>query len=955
MPQPVSFFDVAPLFEELERGQLVLTSNRRLASRIRNAYVLEAQRRGRDVVTTANVHSLSGWIEQLWQRLLLHAWPPALELRLLNSNQELLLWEQIVSGSSLGQALLRPSATAQQAAAAYRLLREWQLDLDDAELQSQVSASEDAGAWRHWALEFERRCRERQLLCGVNLPVLLIEALRQGALANLDSILLIGFQDIAPLHRALLENLGEPRHYQPPSIGAEVDLVQCESPAREIEAAAAWARQVLKHDSSARVAIVVADLNQQRSSVERKLLEVFDPGYNFMGKRGEDGESSGRGAPPFNVSAGYPLSQAPVISAALALLSLSQGTIALEVAESICLSPFGLNGDGDADRVAQLVSRCRSLNSFEIRVSRFRQLAADIAESHNRKGENSVRGSCGEDDDSENCSGDDIGWSFSEALQQAGSLCRNSALASPRSRDAWVEWFNRMLTLLGWPGARRLDSIEYQQVSQWQSALRQFAGLSLAEAQSPVSLGEALGELRSVLSRHTFQPQTADSPLQVLGLLEASGLQFSHLWLTGMSASQWPPAPTPNPLLPAALQRRLGMPHASAEREYRYAEKLTQQFLASAGRVVVSSPATIDDNAVAISALFSDYRQVELQQVLGRPLASLTPAVEIRRRYCESRDLETVAAGMAPALATGERVRGGVSIFSNQSACPFRAFARHRLYISESGQPELGLSAAERGNVLHRALELLWNKIHTQQALLEMDGETLRDQCRQASQYAVSQVVGRGDKTFGPRFQAIESERLEKLLLAWMEQEKRRENFVVVATEQRRSLRFSDLEFETRIDRIDRLDDGSLLFIDYKTGHCSPADWWGERPEQPQLPLYAVLSEEVEDHPGSTDTGIGAIAFAQVATGNCQLKGVGDENSPEPQLRWDSKSQSDSGQLNWQQQKRQWKKVLASLARDFVAGVAAVDPKHDPAQSPKTCQFCDLQALCRVSHEELEQ
>ena len=35
-------------------------------------------------------------------------------------------------------------------------------------------------------------------------------------------------------------------------------------------------------------------------------------------------------------------------------------------------------------------------------------------------------------------------------------------------------------------------------------------------------------------------------------------------------------------------------------------------------------------------------------------------------------------------------------------------------------------------------------------------------------------------------------------------------------------------------DRIDRLADGGIFRVDYKTGPCEPRDWFGERPDEPQ-------------------------------------------------------------------------------------------------------------------------
>ena len=55
--------------------------------------------------------------------------------------------------------------------------------------------------------------------------------------------------------------------------------------------------------------------------------------------------------------------------------------------------------------------------------------------------------------------------------------------------------------------------------------------------------------------------------------------------------------------------------------------------------------------------------------------------------------------------------------------------------------------------------------------------------------------------------------------------------------------RHADLEFAVSIDRVDRLADGARVLIDYKTGNAA-ADWRGERPDNPQLPIYALLHPE---------------------------------------------------------------------------------------------------------------
>src|ERR1700747_974209 len=49
------------------------------------------------------------------------------------------------------------------------------------------------------------------------------------------------------------------------------------------------------------------------------------------------------------------------------------------------------------------------------------------------------------------------------------------------------------------------------------------------------------------------------------------------------------------------------------------------------------------------------------------------------------------------------------------------------------------------------------------------------------------------------------------------------------------------LKLRLRADRIDLLENGQRLLLDYKSGEVSVKDWEGERPDEPQRPLYAIF------------------------------------------------------------------------------------------------------------------
>jgi RecB family exonuclease len=129
---------------------------------------------------------------------------------------------------------------------------------------------------------------------------------------------------------------------------------------------------------------------------------------------------------------------------------------------------------------------------------------------------------------------------------------------------------------------------------------------------------------------------------------------------------------------------------------------------------------------------------------------------------------------------------------------------------------------------------------------------------------------------------------------------------------------------------MDRLADGTYALIDYKTGaQLTPRMWMDERPDEPQLPLYAVSAGEK----------VKAVAFARLKTGAMRYMGYAAAKEALPGL---------THYPTWDELLQGWKTELEELAAGYAQGAAQVDPKRGLA----TCRYCDLKPLCRV-HERL--
>jgi ATP-dependent helicase/DNAse subunit B len=132
---------------------------------------------------------------------------------------------------------------------------------------------------------------------------------------------------------------------------------------------------------------------------------------------------------------------------------------------------------------------------------------------------------------------------------------------------------------------------------------------------------------------------------------------------------------------------------------------------------------------------------------------------------------------------------------------------------------------------------------------------------------------------------------------------------------------------QSRIDRMDRMEkDGGHVLIDYKTGGFpSPRLWEGPRPDDPQLPLYAVAAPE----------DLAAITFAKVKPGDMKFMGYSRAPHLLPNVQH---------YYEWEQLIATWKRDAEALGKSFASGDAHVDPKD----IDKTCRRCELHTLCRV-------
>ena len=840
---------------------VVLTPNQRLAHELAREFHEAQSAKGLIAWETPDVMPFRAFVERLYEDALYSDAAPRLPL-LLTSVQEWEMWQTAIRASEWGGMLLSLSSTAEDCRRAWELAHEW----DIAGALGTLPGNEDARAFAEWAKSYARRCDKDGNVDSSRLPDVVAPLLGEAALAKPELLIAYGYDIVPPQVRNFFDacqrhGIAVHRCAAQPREGRVCRLAFA-SAREELEAVAHWARARLEAGAK-RVGVVVPELGQRRKEVARVFARVMDPGHNLPG--------SGQKAPPFNISLGAPLADYALARTALGVLELATGEMPFEQASRLIRSPF-VGGAAAEFSVRSLLDAM--LRRKAPALVTLGKLVALI----------------------------DGAPALRRQLEALFALARECA-GGERSPHDWGRHFSGFLEAAGFPGERSLDSGEFQTLAKFNEAL---AGLAKLERVAPrMSCTRALARLRHICADTLFQPETPDAPIQVLGVLESAGLEFDALWVSGLSDEAWPLPTRLNPFIPPALQRRAGIPEASAQATLARGRRITDGWFAAANEVVVSHPLMEKDRSLLASPLISS-------------IPPGTPETAVHARYRDlifaARRIETLADGRALALTT-KNPRGGTRILSDQAACPFRAFARHRLRAEGLEEPAAGPDARVRGQLLHTLMKELWGEVK--------GSDGLRADCGPAIERAADAAVAAA-KLDQP-FAALERKRLAKLAREWLEVERARPAFEVVATEEKLKLTVAGLELNGRIDRMDRLAAGGHALIDYKTGRPTPNDWLGERPEDPQLPLYALNAKE----------DIAVVAFAKLKTGAMRYMGFSEGKEVIPGVK---------SAVDWDALIASWRKELESLGSGFAAGDARVDPKN----VLKTCRYCDLQPLCRV-------
>ncbi len=863
------------LFTHLDlTNSTIITPNRRLAVTLQSLNAKQQLAANHSAWLTPDILPLNTWLERTWKNQIPTS-DSALPL-LLNQTQEQQLWENIILTTLEQHPLLQVTETAEIANSAWSLLQQWQVDTSQSSFESQS----DYHYFKQWCQTFENICQQNNWLASSQL----YEKLAAANLSFAKHIIFVGFTEFSPALNTLIASCEASgsrvtKHCLPAHL-ASCKVLAVDESEDEIIAMALWAKKNFAENPLQRIGCVIPTLSQQRDRIKQIFSEVFaDTKVDI------------------NISAGKALLEYPIVQTALQLLAINNDKLTTEQLNLLLTSPFIAYADKERDQRSQIARNMCEKNIHSLKANELGQCFARAPK-------------------------------LLEHLNAFISLIENH---KQQHYFSWAAHFNALLATIGWPGEKTLNSEEYQVVEHWLQLLDHLS--SLDYTQNMTTFSQALFTLKKMAANHIFQPQSPESSINVLGLLEAAGSPFDKMWVSGMNESIWPPQPKPNPLIPKQIQRELRMPHASADRELQYCQLITEQFQQLSDELIFSYAKMVDELETNLSPILKSIPVTTLEQ-LALP-HYLDPTINI----FASREFEKINDEIASPLIHEGHLQGGIDVIKQQALCPFKAFAKHRLHIKQDETIQLGLRPKERGVILHAALDEIWLTLKSHDTLLNYPEVELQALIARAIENAFNKSAN--SIKDNPTLTSMEKNRFQQLIFSWLALEKERPPFVVHAQEEKMSLTLNSMTLDLRVDRIDKLSNNQYLIIDYKTGKKNSVhSWFNHRPEDPQLPLYAMIDAN----------NTFGIAFAQVNTLDSKYIGISKDETDIAGIKSFEKIKNITA-TTWQQQIEQWSLTFNQLCDDYVLGKAYVDPKN----LHETCEQCDFHSLCRISEARVQE
>lgn len=331
-------------------------------------------------------------------------------------------------------------------------------------------------------------------------------------------------------------------------------------------------------------------------------------------------------------------------------------------------------------------------------------------------------------------------------------------------------------------------------------ALAQFVEELGAAAQHSATLlepGDLHAVLRDAMARQAVRPPWGGHPrVSIYGLLEARMSRADLVICGGLVEGKWPGAPSPDALLPPAVLRKLGVPAA----EFRIGLAAHDLAAALGAPEVVLSWARRDEAGPVVPSRFV----LRVRAMLGDQADSHRDAgaVDLARRLVKAAEVSKHPRPHPLPSPEQRRVDVSVTGLDRLRGDPYQFYAGSILRLRKLDPLDATPGPAWQGDAAHKILEH-WH----------LRGEPVGELPAIAAQVL-------DELSADPVMRALWYPRLLAAFATFDAriQQAKSEGRRIVAIEAPGEMLRKGVKIRGRADRIDRMADGSLIVVDYKTG-----------------------------------------------------------------------------------------------------------------------------------------
>lgn len=374
---------------------------------------------------------------------------------------------------------------------------------------------------------------------------------------------------------------------------------------------------------------------------------------------------------------------------------------------------------------------------------------------------------------------------------------------------------------------------------------------SAAQDMDALTGAEYAALLTALMRQVPVRPSYGAHPrLSLLGPLEARLLHHDFVILGGLNEATWPPAPPIDPWLSRPMKKAFGLP--APERRIGLSAHDFVQLVASAD-VLLTRAQRVGGSPTVPSRFWLQIEAVT--QAAGHVTEECLTPSQPWREWAQALDEPNSfnpidpPRPMPPVEARPNSLRA--TEISAWMRNPYAIYAKHILKLRKLDEIDAEVSAADFGTVIHSALEVF---IKTTQKAWPEDPLAL---LLEKGQEAFAPFIDRPQVMafWWPRFESMAS---------WFvshEEERRALGIKPALVEGDATLSLLNDAFfvRGRVDRIDKLADGALAIIDYKTGQ-TPSEAEVLSGYEPQLSLMALMAE-AGAFDGLAPSDIGALDY----------------------------------------------------------------------------------------------